>query len=233
MRRCIVFALAVVFVAACDSTHVASPATFEAPRQGKVLLLVNVTGEPQLGPQGYGIRFDGKSWGTIPANVETEAILYEGKHVVEFIGPEAPVPEVLIPPLISAPAPAWCLGVTAPSWTVLISHQSRMRVTYTVDCPPLAGSGRIEVTVAATGESARSDFEVTATRILGPFFAISRAMKANVAVEMEVPVGVYEFWISSQTCHFPPLTRLFGFGFPDALVRPGKSASARLEVSCD
>lgn len=216
-------AILAALAAGCSSGTIHEPddPSSTAPRMGEIAVLVKVTGDPTVGPSIYNVLLNGIVWLGVRSNETITVPVLARTYDIE-LGPLSS----LFGPL------AWCSTLGATRQSVAVSVGGVQPATFSVDCPPLVGTGVLRVSVAASGAHIPADFQVVVTRLNGPSFALSEKVPANGFLESTVPAGVHRVTLMpGPNCTIPISAYVF-FGPPTRAIHDGGTARVDLSVTC-
>lgn len=207
--------------------------SYVAPPQGTLDVQVNVTGDPSTGPGSYGIVLNTNLWADVSPDKVLRASLNTGRYDVSL----APLTTPVNPFLPSAgTSPAWCANVGASPQSVTVVEGVVQTVTFTVDCPPLVGSGQLTVTVAATAVDKPREVPIIITRLNGSQYSQTIAVFTNDSITTPLPVGVHQVAVGlGASCSgvYPSLLPILVPGKPPKIVlRDNGAARVKLTVTC-
>ncbi len=218
----------------CSGAPTEPSADVVTPPQGTLDVQVNVTGDPSTGPDTYGIVLNTNLWAQVAPDNVLRASLPTGRYQLSLasftqsLNPFAPSQGV---------APAWCAKVGAKPQSVAVVEGVVQTVAFTVDCPPLVGSGQLTVTVAAWGDKPR-EVPVIITRLTnGPKYSQTIAVTTNDSIATALPVGVHQVAVATgSTCKgvYPfaiPFLRPQGVA-PTVILHDKAVARVKLTVTC-
>jgi len=204
------------------------------PPQGTLDIQVNVTGDQSTGPSTYGIVLNTNLWAEVTPDRVLRASLPTGRYQLSLAGfappfnPFAPSQGV---------APTWCANVGANPQSVAVVEGTVQTVAFTVDCPPLVGSGQLTVTVAAWDDKPH-EIPVIITRLTnGPKYTQTIAVTTNDSIATPLPVGVHQVAVAAgSACKgvYPfaiPFLRPQGVA-PTVILRDNAVARVKLTVTC-
>ena len=205
------------------------------PPQGTLDVQVNVTGDPSTGPSTYSIVLNTNLWAEVTPDKVLRASLPTGRYQLSLgdftqpLNPFAPSQGV---------APAWCANVGANPQSVAVVEGVVQTVAFTVDCPPLVGSGQLTVTVAASGVDKPREVPVIITRLTnGPQYSKTIGVTTNDSIATPLPVGVHRVAVAAgSACKgvYPfaiPYLRPQGVA-PTVILRDKAVARVWLTVTC-
>jgi hypothetical protein len=198
MRGAITCLLVGAFVLGCNSATepghskpaepTSSPDTTRSPDTtlwGELMLIVNVSGDSTQFPTFFNAYLDGNLVGTVKPNDSLGSSATTGSHGVTIYATET----------------EWCEGSNYTQLAYVLKHQV-VTVAFNVDCPPLVGSGNIEVAIVATGNRIPDSFPVSLTRINGSPYSDSVDAAPNRSVEVTVTVGDYRIKVETRGCQW-------------------------------
>lgn len=219
-----------ILVAACSTSDARVPGN--VLRSGEVRVTVNVTGDVSIGPSRYGVKLDTGDSVELRPNVSAATVLAEGDHLIEFLGPEPA--RFVVMGIPAPPEPSWCSAPTEKKPKVHVTSGITSSVEYSVNCPPLVGTGKLLVTVETTGGGTPTGTRLDVSREVGSSYVASRIIETNRRTEFVLPVGVYSFALTADSCRLPARVYVLGqrFGFPQQLVRQGQIVETRLSLHC-
>lgn len=219
----------------CSGAPTEPGADVVTPPQGTLDVRVNVTGDPSTGPDSYGIVLNTNLWAEVPPNKVLRASLPTGRYQLslarftESLNPFAPSVAV---------EPIWCANVGANPQSVALVEGIIQTVAFTVDCPPLVGSGQLSVTVAAGGVDKPREVPVIITRLTnGPKYSKTIGVTTNDSIATPLPVGVHQVAVAAgSACKgvYPfaiPFLRPEGVA-PTVVVHDKEVARVKLTVTC-
>lgn len=192
---------------------------------------VTVIGDAQLGPAEYPVTIDGLKWRAFRAGQQDQIALSSGSHLVQFSGPE-PDSEFFMGSPVLLP-PSWCGGLGLKQRRIE-SVDSSVSLTYEVLCPPLNGTGELQISVSISHKNAppapTPDLKLTAKRIIGAAYQEERTVNTAGRLSLTVPVGIYAFSLSGTNC-IKTIDDI-AFGYRQAVVRAGGVGTTTLYITC-
>ena len=198
----------------CDSTT----EPLASNREGAVLVLLQVTGDPTTDTTLFNVYLDGNIVGAVHVNDSLELTVVTGSHTVRIGSREETA--------------AWC-QIFSPPQAVRVASNQVLIVAFNVTCPPLVGTGILTLNVFATAPDlfppAPDSFQVTLTRINGPNYSQTVSVPANSSMKVTLPVGVYLITESSGCFDFAVV---FGQSPPYVVMRSGTPASHTIDLLC-
>ncbi|HEY8166020.1 MAG TPA: hypothetical protein VIF83_10755, partial [Gemmatimonadaceae bacterium] len=163
-------ALFALVSAACND----APTSAAANGAGLVDVSVRVSGDTTLSPPKFAIALNGKAWTELSRNETYRATLAEGYYRIN------------LSPLGGSLSPSWCLVGAPFEQTVRIRAGLPQTIAFSVDCPPLIGSGHLVITASGLA------IPVYIVRVTpGPPFSIAATVPFGRSLEIDVPVGVH------------------------------------------
>lgn len=218
----------------CSGEPTGSQASVVAPPQGTLDVQVKVTGDPSSGPSSYGIVLNTNLWAEVSPDKVLRASLNTGRYDLSL----APLASPLNPFFPSAgTSPAWCANAGASPQSVTVVEGVVQTVTFTVDCPPLVGSGQLTVAVAATAVDKPREVPIIITRLNGSQYSQTIGVFTNDSIATPLPVGVHQVAVgigaSCKGVYPSPLPFLVPQGKPPKIVlRDNGVARVKLTVTC-
>lgn len=230
----ILFAILVSSCTSSDSHPVAPPPAPGAPRPTpfpNLAILVKVSGDPRTGDSRYRFAFDGSPWIVAEPNVENRMVVPAGNHTIS------------VPPLRGE---SWCTALGPSSFSGPISGDSVTKIIFPFDCPPLVGTGKLQLSLSGTGSGAPAGVLVSLTKLndplrLMPGFSLKTArfvrpessyftVPTDKPSEVTMPTGLYSI-IPVLPPNCLPFVVL-GTGVPVVAIRDGRTATVRFSYSC-
>jgi hypothetical protein len=217
--------LSAILMSACassDSHPLAPSATLN------LAVLVKVSGALSTGGA-YAVWLDDTSSFTVEPNEEAPFAVSTGNHTI-----------ALGSPLIGlSPTTSWCLSIGPSLFSGLIRGDSVTRVTFSVNCPPVVGTGTLQLSLSGSGNRALEGIPVTLTRLNGPppsnlFFALARPTSVNVPanepLKVTLSAGLYRIQPGFPVNCVP--VGVQGSGIVSRAVRNGDLATVTIAYSC-
>lgn len=126
--RAFIGILVVAAITGCKGSEPFSPSQDDPDL--KLSIQLNVSGDPSTGPASFGITLDGEKWRDIvPGENRFGAI---GGFRVLALAP-------------FSPRESWCTPIGQNEHRALFRKDGFTTVTFSVDCPPLVGTGTLTV----------------------------------------------------------------------------------------
>lgn len=194
---------------------------------GLLSVRVNVTGDVDLSPPSYGVMIDDLKWRDVRPNETNSVEVRPGSHVIELIGPGAETKSVNDGS--GRLTVVWCSSLTEKRQLVEANGQP-FGVTYDVNCPPLTGSGTLQIDVSVHHSSPIPDLKMTYSRVNGTAYSEQRTINSSGRITVNVPPGLYTFTLSGPNC-----LRTFEdivFGYQPAVVRADGIGKTILYLTC-
>ena len=225
-RGVILLAAGLATACSSDPSDHMGPQEDPTPPTGRVATAVVVSGDPSLGPTPYIVSLNDQQFLSLAANDSSAFVsLPPGWYTVRLSWQPAFS-------LLGA-RPQWCLP-TAPIERLveLIKGDTRAEATFSVDCPPLEGTGHLLLSVGARGAHLPDSVKVTLNRAIGPRVQLAVAVASNDSATMEIPVGVFQALLKvPSNCKTTPT--LFGSHNPQwAVFRRNRSSRVAFQVTC-
>lgn len=222
MRNRGAIAVSLILLVGCIGPDAEAPEEIQRD-PAKMTVRVDVTGDTTLGRATYGVLLDGIQVADVTPNKPHEIPVTTGPHFLSFkVGPDP-----LTALGISVTRQSWCNAVPATSQRVNVNIDGSSAVAFRADCPPLVGEATLLVKVLANAVTTTETL-ITARRIIGPAYTMSRTVPLGQTVELKVPVGIYT--ISPGAPCKPPYVYLY---IPtEHLLRENAREQATLSVNC-
>ena len=223
------FMLTLLVIGCSDNPN--EPPLETALPQGELAIAVNVTGDPSTGPDSFNIVLNGSKWISVPPNGVVRRSVDTGRHQVS-LGP-------LATPTLGLPVdPVWCAKLAPDAESVAVEKGLLQTVSFGVDCPPLAGSGQLVVTVRVSSAKIPAVIPVTVSRLTrGPQYSQTIEVPANESLTVPSAVGVLQVAPASGSgCKglYFSLIPLIAPGRPPRIaLHNGDIGGVTLRVSCD
>lgn len=209
----------IVIATGCADSHptaVDGPAARSSP-MAQVFIRVDVSGDPAVGPQLYWITLDGYWWTAIDPARETPLSLSRGVHTVG-VG------------FRDNTADLWCAGVGQMSYQMTFASDQSRSIHFDVNCPPLSGSGTIDVSIDRSGRTQPSMMSARFNRLNGPAVQDSFDVDVKALTERTMPPGVYSVDYYTKGCS--GISTLHSIRKEPVIVRDGAKTPVQLQVTC-
>jgi hypothetical protein len=216
-----------ILVSGCTSSesHPVAPS-----ERLNLAIVVKVSGALSAGSATYPVTLDDTTSFNFVANEEGYLAVSTGNHTV-----------ALGSPLIGfSPTTSWCLSVGPNSFVGLISADSITRVTFSLNCPSVVGTGTLQLSLAGAGERVPEGIPVSLTRLNGPpssnlFDALARSttslnVPAKEPIKVSLPAGLYRVRPAFPANCLP--VDVQGNGTVSRAVRNGDLANVTIAYSC-
>lgn len=149
-------------------------------------LVIGVIGDKSTAPPTLPLNIDGKPAAQVVPGEETLLTVAAGTHIFEL-----------------APAttgnPQWCSVIGQRSFEATVADNGLVHVTFTLDCPPIQGTGVLQVDVTATGVSRSSAMKVPVvlTRLNGTRLIVNANVPVFQTTALTLEPGIYEVRLNS------------------------------------
>jgi hypothetical protein len=222
--------LAFVAIACSDNPYALAPVD-PAPPQAELAISVNVTGDPTTGPDSFNIVSNGSNWLAVPPNGVVRRPVSPGRYQLSL------APLSTFGPLGRPAGPDWCAKLAPDAQSIVVEKGLLKAVAFGVDCPPLAGSGQLTVTVRVISAKIPALIPVTVRRMTrGPQYSRTIDVPANESLTVPLQVGVLQVAPASGsgcTGVYPSAIPFLFPGWPPSIALPnGGVGVVTLRVSC-
>jgi hypothetical protein len=224
----VLLVLSLVAIGCSDNPYPPAPAE-TAPPQGELAISVNVTGDPFTGPDSFNIVSNGSNWLAVPPNGIVRRTVSAGRYELSIAPISASTPGLPVGP--------WCTKLAPDAQSVVVEKGLLQTVAFSVDCPPLAGSGQLTVTVRVINAKTPAMIPVTVSRITrGPQYSRTIGVPANDSLTVPVEVGVLQVTPASGSgCYgvYPNAIPFISPGTPPGItLHNGDARAVTLKVFC-
>ncbi len=180
--------LVVVLISGCTSSdaHPFAPGSTGEVGTPNLTILLNVTGDPQSGPEQYGIMLDGTHFTYVEPNNERPFVISNGTHV---LNPYSSV---------SGLFPSWCTSTGEVTYTGVFRGDVKTHVIFSIDCPSLEGVGGLQLSVEPPANRTATQYNVTFTRLNGVTETRSVSVTSGSPIDIQLSAGYYR--VRAGTC---------------------------------
>jgi hypothetical protein len=219
-------------VSSCMSsdTHPIAPSAAPFPN---LTLLVKVSGDPRTGNSMYPVTFDGSPSVVLQPNVEATLVVPAGNHAISLGLPLR--------------ALSWCIPVGPSSFSGTISGDAVTKVIFSLDCPPLVGAGKLQLSLSGSGSGTPALVGVILTKLnaFSGGFVIDRPLRiarfeppptssftvpTDKPFEVTMSAGLYSIYPVLPTNCLRSVVP--GSGVPVVAIRDGSTATVSISYSC-
>ena len=226
-RGVILLAAGLATACSSDPSDHMGPREDPTPPTGRVATAVVVSGDPSLGPTFYIVSLNDQQFLSLAANDSSAFVsLPPGWYTVRLSWQP-------VFALFSGARPQWCVP-TAPIERLVevIRGDNRAEATFSVDCPPLEGTGHLLLSVGARGAHLPDSVKVTLNRTIGPRVQLAVAVASNDSTTMEIPVGVFQAFLKVPS-NCKTTESFLGPHNPRwAVFRRNRSSRVAFQVTC-
>lgn len=195
----------------CDASEL------EAPTTPNISVRIDITGIASLAPATFALSLDGVYWKTVSAGTDQLYPLRSGTYTLGLV------------PIEGTDTQAWCSALQPTTIGVRVKTDQITRTNFTVNCPPITGTGIVRLSVIAPSVGRLAPLTLIVTKILGETDTRTLTMSVSETREMSLPAGLYRVQLGPNSCS---LSGRISNQPPSFAVHDGATSTFALNVYC-
>jgi hypothetical protein len=199
-----------------------APPDYPAAAQGNLIINLDITGDPSTGPSTYPATLDGFAWRDLDIG-ENRFLVAAGTHTVALVSS--------VVSLFYTDYQSWCTATSLNRYTGVIAGGVPTTVSFSLDCPPLVGTGVLRLSYTVSGSGTATEMPVNLMRLNGPTLSSSVNVPPDKLIDVTLPVGLYRVSTNGSGSCTPSNTFVY-LGMPVRAVRNGAVAAVNFPLTC-
>jgi hypothetical protein len=223
MRNIVSILCAIPILGCASGDSPTTPSYYAGPGLGDLVINLDISGDPSTGPSTYATTLDGATWNNLDPG-ENRRVVPAGTHTITLAYPAASSG-------FSSEYQQWCIASGPNRFSGPIPTNATTVVAFSLECPPLVGSGVLRLSYTVSGTGASTVMGVNLLRLNGPTLRSSVNVPSDKSIDVTLPVGLYRVSTNGSGLCVPSNTFAF-LGMPIRAVRDGAVPVVNFPLTC-